>query len=91
MARLDHQPTEGIVEKTQHTKEELHDACGKLVAFVLSLDTGTMPLLVQFEDPDCERVVCEPAEDEPHGPRPLQIYEGKPCVAWAAQTAGLWG
>ena len=87
MAREDHQPQAGPVKRRKRSVRELAAACGDMVAFIRAWDEGTTPLLVQFEDPDRAPVVCAPPEGGKPVPRPLQVYEGEPCVAHAVLAA----
>ena len=84
---MNHQPKVGPVERADVPIEMLKAACGGCIAFVLASDEGTTPLKVEFEDTEKEPVICEPEENEEPTPRPLQIYEGKPCVQRAVETA----
>ena len=92
MTREDHQPTNRQIERPKREVGELHRVCGSSVGIVLAFDESTTPLIVNFEDPDEEPIVCAPVEDgmsvgdgKPVA-RPVQMYKGKPAVCWAVDA-----
>lgn len=85
MAREDHQPIEGPVEHRNKSVGEMRALCNSFPCIILALDEGIAPLTVQFEDPELEPVTC--VNDDAAVARPLQNYEGKPCVTWAVESA----
>ena len=87
MARTDHQPQETIAARPDRTLEERRATCGGTLAFVLAYETGTTPLTVMFDDPDKEPITLACEEGEMPVARPLQVFEGKPCVRWAVDAA----
>ena len=82
-----HHPAEGPVSRDTIPTDRMREVCGKAVAFVLASEKGTTPLKVEFESPDVEPVICEPDEGEAPVARPLQRYDGRPCVSWSIETA----
>lgn len=84
--RTEHQPSEKPVVRKAHDDKELRMVCGSSIGFVLALETGTTPLVVQFDDPEAKPVVCAPAERADPVPRPLQPFEGRPAVCWALEA-----
>lgn len=95
MARIDHQPQEEIPSRPERTEQQLRETCGGTVAFILATETGTTPLTVMFDEPDKASVTLTPEEGEEPVARPLQRFEGIPCVRHAvnaaldAQVAGI--
>ena len=87
MGQSIHHPAEGPVSRDTIPTDRMREVCGKAVAFVLASEKGTTPLKVEFESPDVEPVICEPDEGEAPVARPLQRYDGRPCVSWSIETA----
>ena len=81
MARSDHQPVAGPVMRPERSSEEFRETCGTAAAFVLAHEAATTPLTVAYEDEDTPPEVLEAA------PRPLQLYRGKPVLAYALEAA----
>ncbi len=88
MTREDHQPTNRQIERPKREVGELHRVCGGTVGIVLAFDESTTPLVVNFEDPDAEPIVCAPDEGGNPVARPVQPYRGKPAVCWAVEAMG---
>ena len=86
MRRFEHQPTEEAVVREGHGAEALRATCGGSIGFVLALETGTTPLVVQFDDPEKKPVVCAPAKGAAPVARPLQAFDGRPAVCWTVEA-----
>ena len=87
MARTDHQPQEGTIERSTHSPEQMQKTCGSTLAFILAMETGTTPLTVMFDAPEQEPVTLSPSDGEKPVERPLQVFDGKPCVCRAVENA----
>ncbi len=81
MHRSEHQPVAGPVARPARTAAEYAEACGTAAVLILAHEAGTTPLAVAFEDEDMAPEVLEA------GPRPLQLYRGRPVLAYALEAA----
>ena len=86
MMRMEHQPSDEPVVRKKRGQNELRVECGGSIGFVLALETGTTPLVVQFDDPEMKPVVCAPAEGGDPVARPLQLFDGRPAVCWTLEA-----
>ncbi len=82
-----HQPFIPSESALEPDEEQMRETCRNTIAFVMAFDTSTTPLEVQFDDPEQDRVICEPEDETDPVPRPLQTYKGIPCVQWAIEAA----